>query len=325
MPKKVLLIAVVIFSIIPQVSYESSIVVKDVVFSSVFSLFLFLIMQIVTSKGELLAQKKFMFYLCISASSSFLLRKNASIIVCVALIALLIYLCRKSEQGNGLIMLRLIAPFAIIIITFTTLTTSILNPTPDESASAFNIPLQQIGATYCEHGTEIPDEDDKYFNDILTTNWCDKYTDYLADTLNFSIDLDKFEPSEFLGHWIHLGQSYPDSYLEGYYNHIKTVVNPLEFHNVDYKFLSPSSGTILSILMIFTGYLPLWFFGAIILTVFAIRRKSSLVLPLLTLDLYILSLFLTTPVMYIRYFLPVIFCSFWMVLITRHKSTLESG
>ncbi len=338
--RKVLL-AILIWYLIPYNIVLESCLTKDVLFSAMLTILTTSLIRIFYVSSY--KSKKDYIFLFLGIVGTGLLRSNGTIIVIVSAILILLFSISKSEWRK-LAFTFILGMVLCIILKYPIL--YVFNVPQTEFAEGLSIPLQQVSRCIVD-GCELKDEEYEFINQALPIEEIKKrYNKGISDPIK-GVDDIKAVDNEYLSNnkmkclklWIGLGVRYPKEYLLAYVDQTKGFWNGGynystvgEYIADDAKEIGIKKLSILkakSIAYVLTNmfrFIPLLDIMISIgvhiwVLIFAFTRnvfrgKSKLVFTLLPYLLLVLSLWITTPVYTQFRYAYAIFMGFPIILVS---------
>lgn len=187
---------------------------KDIPFAACMLIFVIMLYEIVSSKGEFFEKKKNIFLFVLSMIAVILFRNNGFYVVILTLPIILIAY-RKYYK-------KIIAVFAFILCVYAIWKGPVfkaLNVKEGSSGEALSVPLQQFARIVKEHSEELTDEEKENIHKYLKTRDLDKlYDPKLSDNVKATFDNEYFKQDKktFVVTWVKLCFKYPRTVIESF-------------------------------------------------------------------------------------------------------------
>jgi hypothetical protein len=217
--RKALIIAVLIYSLLPMFQIGSVTWQKDMFFAAFFLLFVSLVACLVKTKAKLLLNYKFLITL---TTISFLvceLRKNAIVVPFIVFIICLLVYKQRNIRKALLVLLVLIGGLVGCFSLIESKVATIKNGGIGEASS---IPIQQVGSIMSDDTKLIPNDIRQRMLDI---NGQEIWNDYRPDFSDPIKGYDGFfekgshrQPAYFYIDWLKLGVSYSIEYIQAFWD-----------------------------------------------------------------------------------------------------------
>lgn len=189
---------------------------KDVPYMIFLLLLLYLMSEVVRTKGENLKNWHTAIGFTLTLVATALFRKNGLYVVIIAVVVLvLVYRTRR-------ILMIALASF-IMIFGFNAYTNNVLHATQSPTTEALGIPIQQVASVYANDGN-FTKAQRKYFDQILPASiWKSNYhllnDDYLKYNPHYNGNPINNHPKTFLKQWFNLFWTNKKLYVRAYLDH----------------------------------------------------------------------------------------------------------
>ena len=187
---------------------------KDIPFAVCMLIFVIMLYEIVSSKGEFFESKRKIFSFILSMIAVILFRNNGIYVILLTLPAVLLAY-RKHYKKIIAVILFIICFYGI----WKGPVFSVLNVKEGSSKEALSIPLQQFARIVKEHSDELTDEEKENIHKYLKTRDLDKlYDPRLSDNVKATFDDEYFNKDKktFIVTWTKLCLKYPRTVVESF-------------------------------------------------------------------------------------------------------------
>lgn len=334
--KKLLVLSLVFFSVVPIFGFYSVTMWKDVIFALLGLLMIIKIYEFVTKSN---IKFKSAFITSILAFCVSLFRTNGIYIMLVLVIIMLLFLKGKRKQIIYIFLIPIIFAFLIIKPLF-----SYLEIKSGNFVENLGIPLRQLGGVISKE-YEIDEDDIKYIEKIVPFETIkNKYTPETVDFLKFSSDFnDDFlnnNKSKFLKIWFKYLKRYPIEYIQIYLKSTYGFWYPeaqgyiavrwdIEKNNYELESKNKIDETIQVKYFNYFYNTPIikyflsdaFYLWCLLFTIFVslISKKFKLVIPLLFPFFTWLSVMIASPANYQPRYTFILYCSFPFVVFILKK------
>lgn len=187
---------------------------KDIPFAVCMLIFVIMLYEIASSKGEFFEKKKNIFLFVLSMIAVILFRNNG-IYVVVLTLPFVLFAYRKYYKKIIAVIVFILCAYAI----WKGPVFSALNVKEGSSREALSIPLQQFARIVKEHSDELTDEEKENIHKYLKTRDLDKlYDPKLSDDVKATFDDENFKQDKktFVVTWVKLCFKYPRTVVESF-------------------------------------------------------------------------------------------------------------
>ncbi|MDR1358602.1 MAG: DUF6020 family protein [Coriobacteriales bacterium] len=215
-PKLFCLLSLAFFALYPAIATSSMVTFKDHLFSPLYVIYVVQIIEIVRTRGAVLAGRKFLLgFIAISLLLPLLKHPGLYIVLACSIGLLLVYR-RYFKQ----LLLTLAVPALTVLVLFPLVVFPALRVVPNGSQDAFGPLLAQTARVINEHPDAMSTEEREIIDRvvpyrIMATGYSTASTDYIKG--NFRQDSSLADRLDYLALWARQAFVYPQEYLEGFF------------------------------------------------------------------------------------------------------------
>ena len=231
--KKCTLILLTYYVLVPIISNYNTVLLKDSLFGAVCLLLIPILYEIITSKGKVITDKKFIISSFIILLLTIYIRNNGLYVVIFTLFILLIVYRKYWKYIISL----------LLVLVVLSKVPSILVPTTELFQEKIGIPIQQISYVVKNNYESISEEDKKYLNKILDKEEVSKnYNPYTVDTIKWHKDFDRMylnkTSGKYLKTWFRILTNNFEGYVKSYLLTTYELWSFEKFNPVQSRFLN---------------------------------------------------------------------------------------
>ena len=231
--KKCTLILLTYYVLVPIISNYNTVLLKDSLFGAVCLLLIPILYEIITSKGKVITDKKFIISSFIILLLTIYIRNNGLYVVIFTLFILLIVYRKYWKYIISL----------LLVLVVLSKVPSILVPTTELFQEKIGIPIQQISYVVKNNYESISKEDKKYLNKILDKEEVAKnYNPYTVDTIKWHKDFDRMylnkTSGKYLKTWFRILTNNFEGYVKSYLLTTYELWSFEKFNPVQSRFLN---------------------------------------------------------------------------------------